>query len=71
MKYRVKRLITKKECTWLDNDVKEGTIVHKFHGHTYGCISPNGIAITFHLPADNTHTPFFELPRDALEFIGE
>ena len=69
MKYRVKRVITKEECHWLDNDIKKGTIVYKFYGHTYGCIGPHGTAVVFHPPADNINNPFFELPRDALELI--
>ena len=65
--YRVKREITKEECDWLDNNVKEGTIVYKFSGHTHG-IGPNGIAITFYpMDEENTNNGFYELPRDALE----
>ncbi len=69
MKYRVKRLITIKECDWLDNDVPEGTVVYSFHGATYGCISYKGTAITFHSPDEKIDNPFFELPRDSLELV--
>ncbi len=69
MKYRVKRIITKEECDWLDNEIKENTIVYKFYGATYGCIGPNGTAVSFHPPDDSVKNPFFELPRDALELV--
>lgn len=36
--YITKRDITNDECDWLDETIKEGTIVYGFHNHTYGCI---------------------------------
>ncbi len=70
MKYRIKRIVTKKECHWLDNDIQEGATVYKFDGNTYGCISSSGTAVTFSMVrADNIDNSFFEIPRDALELI--
>lgn len=63
MEYEVVRKITTKECHWLNEDVKQGTLVYKFCGHTYGCIGPKGIAVTLSPEGDN---PFFELPYDSI-----
>jgi len=59
---KVIRDITKKECSWLDRDIKKGETVYKYWGHTYGCISPNGVAIVF----VKGETPFYEVPKDAV-----
>jgi hypothetical protein len=63
----VTRTVTTDECDWLDRDVIEGELVVAFFGCTYGCISPNGIAVSRTGPLDN---PFFELPRDAIAPAG-
>jgi len=69
--YKVKRKVTVKECDWLDNDIQEDTIVYKYYGHTYGCISHKGMAITFSPhKVDNVNSTFYELPRDALELVN-
>ena len=60
-KFIVNRAVMKTECPWLDADVPEGTIVHRYFGFTYGCIG-SGVAVTLH----DGETPFFELPRAAL-----
>ncbi|HTV71177.1 MAG TPA: hypothetical protein VMF90_21825 [Rhizobiaceae bacterium] len=60
--YRVSRAVTKEECPWLDEAVAEGTRVFDYSGVTYGCIRA-GKAVT----RERGETPFFELPRDALE----
>lgn len=62
--YRVNRDVTKKECSWLEDTIEKGTLVFEYNGHTYGCISPDGMAVTLQM---NT-TPFFELPKNTLEF---
>jgi len=67
MEYEVIRDVTTKECHWLDEDVKQGTLVYEFCGHTYGCIA-SGIAVTLSPDGDN---PFFELPHDSLIKIIE
>lgn len=53
------RDVTAKECPWLGRDFLTGETVYKFTGHTYGCIGPNGIAVS----GEPGETPFFELPR--------
>jgi hypothetical protein len=55
------RKVTREECHWLDADVDAGTVVTRFDGCTYGCVSPGGVAVTF---VDGG--PFCELPADAL-----
>lgn len=55
------RAITKTECPWLDADLPEGTVVHRYDGCTYGCIGA-GIAVS----KEPGKTPFFEIPRDAV-----
>lgn len=62
MKLVTNRLVSRAECSWLDDDVPQGTVVFEYFGCTYGCISPRGTAVT--LVADTT--PFFELPSNAL-----
>lgn len=58
------RDVTKTECRWLDRDMTKGQIAFEYIGHTYGVVNTRtGIAVT--LEADQT--PFFELPRDALD----
>lgn len=64
MKYEVIRAVTREECHWLSGTVKEGTIVYKYGGHTYGCIG-YGVAVT----TVKGETPFFEMPYDSLKEI--
>lgn len=61
LKYELTRDVTKDECTWLDADLAKGTIVYKYSGITYGCISPRGRAVSVEIGG-----PFLEIPRDAL-----
>lgn len=63
MKFKVIRDVTTDECHWLKEDVKEGSIVYVYDGHTYGCVSSAGIACTM----NEGETPFFELPISALK----
>jgi hypothetical protein len=44
--------------------VYKGEIISRFYGHTYGCIGPEGIALT---DGDEITGVFFEYPRSALE----
>jgi hypothetical protein len=62
-KFKLTRDVTKDECSWLDRTFAAGEIVHKFNGGTYGCIGA-GIACSI-----DGGTPFFELPRDALQLV--
>jgi len=58
------RNVTKVECPWLDFDsLNKGSVVYKFNGITYGCVSQNGVACSF----VEDEYPFFELPRDAVK----
>ena len=66
MKYKLIRNVTKKECDWLARDFKEGEVVHRYHGCTYGCISYTGVACTI-----DGSLPFFELPLDAVKVLKE
>lgn len=61
--FQTTRLVTMEECPWLDDDVERGTVVYRYSGVTYGCIGPDGLAVT--LEPDTT--PFFELPLTALQ----
>jgi len=61
---RLTRDVTMEECKWLHRDLKKGELVAQYKGHTYGCISPSGIACT----EREGEWPFFELPEDALTF---
>ena len=66
-KFRLKRNILKEECSWLDRDFHEGEIVFEYPLYTYGCIGKNGEACS----EKEWESPFFELPKDALETINE
>lgn len=64
-KFKLTRDVTKKECPWLDRDYKKGEELFEYAGHTYGCISPNGIACS----DKDQESPFYEIPKDSLERI--
>jgi hypothetical protein len=51
----------------LEAGLATGAIVHEFRGVTYGCVTSDGIAVSM-VPGE---TPFFELPRDAVEDVTE
>lgn len=57
------RPITISECPWLDADIPEGTTLWTYDDHAYGCISPNGRAVS----AKAAETPFFEIPQDSFK----
>lgn len=61
-KYLVTRDVEPSECNWLKETVKKNTILYKYQGPTYGCISWSGVAVT----AEQDKTPFFEMPYDVL-----
>lgn len=56
------RDVTTQECSWLPRDLLAGEEVFEWHGATYGCITPNGIAISL---VQGEH-PFYEIPLDAV-----
>lgn len=68
-KYRLTKTIDKSVQPWMDPTevYKKGTIVYHYYGVTYGCIGPNGVAVSLQ-PDTN---PFFEVPRAALERVKE
>ena len=66
-KYILIKDVLGKDYSWVPRDFLKGEIVYHFRGPTYGCISPHGIAITIK-PGEG---PFFELPRDSLDIIGD
>ena len=61
------RDVTRKECTWLERGLQAGERFRIYTGHTYGVISPEGVAVQ---PIDAPHdAPFVELPASALERV--
>lgn len=60
----ISRDLTKSECPWLEEGVVAGAIVYEFHGPTYGNISQSGVAVS----SKAGENPYFEVPRDAVEF---
>lgn len=42
---------------YTDRDLKIGDTVYLFTGYTYGCISPDAVAISFNLDSN----PFFQI----------
>lgn len=64
-RFELIREVTVKECPWLDCDMPKGYITYKYYGHTYGCVTGNGMACS-DLPDKD---PFYELPKDALNEI--
>lgn len=64
-KLKINREVTQDECPWMEEPLEAGTVVFEYLGYTYGCISPNGMAVTF----ASGETPFFEIPMDALTEI--
>ena len=43
-RFELIREVTVKECPWLDCDMPKGYITYKYYGHTYGCVTGNGMA---------------------------
>lgn len=68
IKYKVKRDIKKEECSLCTSDIKKGTILYAFDGDTKFFITTEGLAVTFD---KNGSYPYFEIPRDSVEFFGE
>jgi hypothetical protein len=57
------------ECPWLEPERKlvQGQRFRVFSGHTYGVISPSGVAVQ----DEGDDGPFFELPADALRRVRD
>jgi hypothetical protein len=49
----------------LKQDIAEGKIVFRFDGHTYGCITPTGVAVS----DSSDENPFYEVPKDAVTWL--
>jgi len=60
--FKIIREITTTECPWLDRNLKIGEIVALYMGHTYECVSNNGIAVNI-----KGIEGFVEIPLDAIE----
>lgn len=56
---------------WLDGtpapEFAPGMVVHEYKGATYGCVTSAGVAVTM----EPGVTPFYEVPRDAVEDITD
>jgi len=65
MKYKTTCPILQKNYDWLPRDLKVEEIVYHYFGCDYGCISHQGIAVTF----EENKIPFFEVPVKYLEVI--
>lgn len=61
MSHRLLRDVKMSECHWLPRDLRKGETVSLYQGHTYGCISPGGVAVNV-----ANHQGFTEIPMDAL-----
>ena len=60
---KLNRDVTTKEYSSLSHDLKKGRVVYKFHGTTYGCISPRGVAVT---DDKDGKEAFYEVPADSV-----
>ena len=58
------RDVTVRECGWLERDLRRGERFTVYAGHTYGVISPAGVAVQPEGASDSE--PFMELPANAL-----
>lgn len=54
--------VTKKECPWLDKDLKKGKVVYEYTGYTYGVIGRMGVAVS----DQSGKGPFYEVPCSAI-----
>jgi hypothetical protein len=66
-KFKLRYQVDQQVQPWMGEDevVKIGEVVYLFSGCTYGCIGA-GVAVT----RQPDQTPFFEVPRDALEEVA-
>ena len=55
------RDVTVQECRWLEKDLTAGERFHVYTGNTFGCISPEGLAVQ-PLSENDESSPFMELP---------
>lgn len=66
-KFKLRYQVDQQVQPWMDKDevFAVGDIVYPYSGCTYGCIGA-GVAVT----RQPDQTPFFEVPRDALEEVA-
>lgn len=64
LKGKINRKLSAKEYVWLKKTLKKGKVVYLYTGQTFGCVSDDGVAIT----RKPDKTPFFEVPRDAVDW---
>ncbi|MDB5224823.1 MAG: hypothetical protein JWO43_445 [Candidatus Adlerbacteria bacterium] len=62
LKGQLTRVVTKAECSWLKKDLPKGKVVYEYGKATYGCVGPNGVAVS----DKPNKEPFYQLPKDAL-----
>jgi len=67
MKGKLNRDLTAQECPGRKEPLKEGTVIYKFQGETYGWISQNGIAVTDDENGQKKGV-FFEVPMEAVKW---
>lgn len=65
MKIVTTRDITVDECPWLGNNIPAGTHLYTYTGITYGCITPDGTAVS----EEKGITPFFEIPDNSFMHV--
>ncbi len=58
------RDVSKSECPWLEIALRSGSSVYEYTGQTHGCFDTTKGVARMGMP---DQTPFFEVPRDALD----
>lgn len=58
----ISKTVTKQQAPWLPRDLEEGSLVFKYTGETFDCISPSGIAICMY----PNKFPFYEIPANSV-----
>ena len=66
MTYKVLRDLGSDD-TCYHREIKKDTILYGCEQHTYGCISPNGVAVTFQPDGDY---PFFEIKKTDVQVLS-
>lgn len=57
------RNVTKKECNWLNEDLKAGQVFYVAYD-PYGCCTFDGIPVS----TNKSGVPYFEIPNDAIKY---
>ena len=64
---KINIFLSQKVYTSLPKDLEEGVAIYEYMGQTFGCVSPNGIAVCLK-PGEY---PFFEVPSHAITWDGQ